>query len=314
MITRIPTRDMSREEWLEARRKSIGGSDAAAILGLNTYRSAYSLWAEKTGKVIPEDISDKESVRLGNDLEDYVAARWEEKTGKKVRRCNMIFYNDQYPFAHANPDRMVTGEAAGLECKTTSNWETIKELRAGKIPDYWYCQCVHYMMVTGCSVWYLCALAFGDGVYDFAIERNEAEIEALASAEKSFWAGVEYNAPPALDGSESTDEALKVIYPDSTPGTSIDLSAVGHHIEMYNSLGKQIKELQAMQDEAANNIKEFMGTCEKGVYGDTTISWKSSSRKTFDKAAYEVANGRIADEYYKTSESRTFRVNVKKEK
>lgn len=97
MISKISTRDMSRAEWLAERRKSIGGSDAGAVLGLNEYTSRYSLWAEKTGKVIPEDISDREAVRLGNDLEEYVASRFEEATGKKLRRCNYILRNDEYP-------------------------------------------------------------------------------------------------------------------------------------------------------------------------------------------------------------------------
>ena len=114
MVTKVSTTKMSREEWLERRRSSIGGSDTAALLGLDSYNSPYSLWCEKTGKIIPEDISDKEAVRLGNDLEDYVARRWMEATGKKVRKDNHILYNDQYPYAHANIDRAVVGENAGL--------------------------------------------------------------------------------------------------------------------------------------------------------------------------------------------------------
>ena len=52
MIEKISTIGMSRERWLEIRRGSIGGSDAGALLGLNPYNSPYSLWAEKTGKVV----------------------------------------------------------------------------------------------------------------------------------------------------------------------------------------------------------------------------------------------------------------------
>ena len=64
---------MTRTEWLAERRKSIGGSDAATILGMNPYRSRYNLWLEKTGGLFPDEICDRESVRLGNDLEEYVA-------------------------------------------------------------------------------------------------------------------------------------------------------------------------------------------------------------------------------------------------
>ncbi len=312
MVHKTSTKDMSREEWLAERRRSIGGSDAAVILGLNPYNSPYALWAEKTGKVIPEDISDKEAVRLGNDLEQYVAERWMEATGKKVHRENYILRNDEYPFAHANPDRIVVGEKAGLECKTTSSWERAARLRNGEVPEDWYCQCVHYMMVTGAERWYLGVLVFGVGFFEFTIERNESEIQALAGAEGHFWVGVTSDIPPELDGAEATTEALKTIYKESTPGLSVDLSAVGNHIELYNALGAQIKELEAAQDEHANCIKEFMGECEKGSYGNTSISWKSGSRRTFDKAAYEAACGKIPEQFYKVTESRTFRVTVKK--
>lgn len=312
MITKISTKDMSREQWLEARRKSIGGSDAASILGLNPYNSAYSLWCDKTGKIKPEDISDKEAVRLGNDLEQYAADRFSEATGIKVRRENNIIYNEAYPFAHANPDRIVIGEKAGLECKTTSSWDIAQQLRAGKIPDHWYCQCVHYLMVTGYDRWYLGALVFGVGFFHFTIERNSDEIAALAHAEKEFWDCVVNNAPPALDGSQATSDAIKTIYSESAPGTSVDLTAVSFHLEAYNALTAQIKELEKQRSDHENNIKEWMGSAEKGSYGNTTVSWKTSSRKTFDKAAYEAANGKIADEWYKTSESRAFRVTVKK--
>lgn len=310
-ITKISTKDMSREDWLNARRSSIGGSDAASVLGLNQYSSPYALWADKTGKAIPEDISDREAVRLGNDLEQYVAERWMEATGKKVRRENNILYNSEYPFAHANPDRMVIGENAGLECKTTSSWEVTKQLRDGKIPDYWYVQCSHYMMITGADRWYLGALAFGHGFYHFCIERNEAEINALEDAERCFWDLVETNTPPAVDGSPATTTAIQTIFHDSAYGSSCDLTAVGHHIEMYNALNKQIKELEAERDIHCNEIKQFMGTAEKGSYGNTSISWKSGMRRTFDKEAYERVKGRIEDQYYKVNMTRTFRVTVK---
>lgn len=308
MITKKPTKDMSREEWLAERRKSIGGSDAACILGLNPYNSAYSLWCEKTGKVVPEDVSDRESVRLGNDLEQYVAERWMEETGKKVRRENSIIYNSDYPFAHANPDRMVVGESAGLECKTTSSWELTQKLRSGEIPDYWLCQVTHYMMVTGAERWYLGALAFGAGFYSFTIERDDAEISALASAESVFWGKVTNHTPPVLDGSRSTTEALGAIYPASLPGAAVDLSMVGAHVETLNALTRQIAELESLKAEQENLIKDFMGRAESGTYGDTRISWKTTTRKIFDKTAWEAANGKIADRYYKTTESRTFRV------
>lgn len=304
---------MSREKWLEIRRGSIGGSDAGALLGLNSYNSPYSLWAEKTGKVIPEDISDKEAVRLGNDLEEYVAQRFMEETGKKVRRCNAILYNDEYPFAHANPDRLVVGEDSGLEIKTTSSWETLKKCRDGTFPDTWYSQCVHYMLVTGAKKWYLAVLCFGHGFFWFEIERDEAEITALAAAEADFWNLVKSDTPPPVDGMASTGEALKVIYADAN-GSRCDLTPVSANITMYNKLKDQAKEIDRMITEQQNIICAYMGHDEKGEFGNLRVTWKNQNRKTFDAKRFAADHpGMLLAPYYKESNFRTFKIAEVKE-
>ena len=82
-ITKIPTAGMSRADWLEERRKSLGGSDVGAILGLNRWRSPYSVWADKRG-LLPDE-PDNEAMRTGRDLEPYVLERMTENNGKDIR-------------------------------------------------------------------------------------------------------------------------------------------------------------------------------------------------------------------------------------
>lgn len=308
MITKTATKDMSREEWRAERNKSIGGSDAGTILGFNKWSSPYALWAEKSGKLIPEDISDREAVRLGNDLEQYVAGRFEEATGKKVHRCNYIIRNDKYPFAHANVDRMVYGENAGLECKTTSNYEYAKLLEAGKFPETWLCQMTHYMAVTEADHWYLAALVFGKGFYWFEVKREDSECAALMGVEAHFWDEVISNTPPAIDGAEATAEALRTVFPESEEGKAVDLSGFAANLELYNALGRQIKELEEQRDAQANYIKGFMGDAEKGEAGNYSVSWKTQRRSTFDRKKYEQICGVIPQEFFKTSTSRVFRI------
>lgn len=309
-IEKISTVGMSREKWLEIRRESIGGSDAGALLGLNPYRSPYALWAEKTGKAIPEDISDKEAVRLGNDLEEYVAQRFTEATGKKVRRCNSILRNTDYPFAHANPDRLVVGEDSGLECKTTSSWETLKKCKEGQFPDTWYAQCVHYMMVTGAKKWYLAVLCFGHGFFWFEIERNEAEIAALAKAEAEFWQRVKNDIAPPVDGMDSTTGAIKAVFPQSRSGMSVDLTPMMAEIAAWRATRAQIKTLEAQLTEQQNRICTYMGQAESGICGDHKVSWKTQTRRTFDTKRFAADHPHISLEmYYKTTESRPFKLS-----
>lgn len=313
MIKKLYTGNLTKEDWLAQRRKSIGGSDAGAVLGLNKYTSPYALWAEKTGKVIPEDISDKEAVRLGNDLEDYVAKRWMEATGKKLRKDNHIYYNTDYPFAHANIDRSVAGEDAGFEAKTTSSWDVLQQCREGNYPDTWYAQIVHYMMVTGKQKWYLGVLCFGHGFFCFEIERDEAEIKALAEAEAKFWYDVEMNTPPEVDGTESTTEALRAVLGDSR-NNSVDLSGVSSYIYQYRTTKEVVDKLNEQLEDCKNHIMAYMGDAASGTYGNVSVSFKTQFRKTFDRKKYEEVHGEIPVEFFKFSTTRPFKVTIKEDK
>lgn len=125
--------EISREEWLNYRRNGIGGSEAAIVVGLNRFGSPLQLWASKMG--IGTEPEETEVMRQGTDFEEYVARRWMEATGKKVRRRNYIFRNTDYPHSIADIDREIIGENAGLECKTTSVYNK-SDFESGEIPPY----------------------------------------------------------------------------------------------------------------------------------------------------------------------------------
>ena len=304
-LIKISTVGMPHEEWLEHRQKSIGGSDASAILGMNIYCSPYTVWADKLGKLPQKE--DNEVMRLGRDLEDYVAKRFTEETGKKVRKENNIITNPDYPFAHANVDRMVVGEDAGLECKTTSVMN-LKRFKDGEYPENYYCQCVHYLMVTGAKRWYLAVLILGAGFKVFVIERDEEEIAALAKSEEAFWEYVKNNTPPETDGTGSTSETLSTIYPESN-GNTVNLLAYEESLKQYVAIGKQIDELKKLKEEMANNVKAFMGEAGKGESNHFKVSWSSSLRTSFDHKKFASDNPNLdLTKYYKSSNTRTFRV------
>lgn len=306
MIHKIATKEMSEKQWQDARKGSIGGSDAAAIVGLNPYKSAYALWAEKSGKVEPEDISMKEAVRLGHELEPYVAKRFTEITGKKVRRENYILKNTDYPFAHANVDRMVIGERAGLECKTTSAL-SLGKFKGGEYPAVYYVQCVHYLAVTGLDRWYLCVLIGNQEVRIFTIERDEDEIKALMDTEAQFWAQVESGISPLPDGSESSSRTISQLYADE--GGECDLTPLVSGLREYMALKARIKELTEKCDGLGNQIKEYMGTASKGFAADFNVSYGSQTRKTFDKKAFLKDHpGMDLSPWEKVSTSRVFTV------
>lgn len=302
-ITKVKT--ASHEEWRELRSHYIGGSDAAAVVGLNAFSSPYALWAEKTGKV--PGFSGNLATEVGTYLEEFVAQKFAAETGKKVRKSNQSFFNSDYPWAIANIDREIIGEDAGLEIKTTSELN-MKKFRGGEYPANYYCQCVHYMAMTGKQRWYLAILIGNRDFRWFTIERDEAEIAALMAAEADFWEMVKNNTPPVADGSQATTAAIKTIYAESNEDT-VDLTLENTALAQYIAIGKQIAELESMRDEAANKIKSFMGDAGGGECDGFRVSWKSSTRRTFDSKRFAKENpGLDLAGYYKETSTRTFRV------
>lgn len=309
-IQRVSTKGMSREEWLMRRRKTIGGSDAAGIVGLSRWASPFSVWADKTGRAAEKE--DTEAMRQGRDLEDYVARRWMEEAGKRVYRLPAMLYHPKYPFAHADVDRMVMGENAGLECKTTFSLD-LKQFNGIEFPVQYYAQCVRYLAVTGADRWYLAVLAYGRGFFTFVLERDQAEIDALMAAEAEFWKLVEQDTPPDVDGSEVTSAALREIFPISEQ-TTADLFGRDSVLREYMRLKEDKKALDARLGEIENTIKADMGEAESGLCGSFHISWKSQNRQTFQAKEFAKDYPSIdLAPYYKNTNLRPFKVTEEKE-
>lgn len=304
---RTSTLNMGREEWLKERKKGIGGSDAAAILGMNRYRSAFDVYADKLD--IAPETPDNEAMKQGRDLEEYVAKRFSEATGKKVRRENAILFNPAYPFARANIDRAVIGEKAGLECKTTSVLN-LKRYKNGDFPEEYYVQCMHYLMVTGFERWYLAVLVFGTDFKVFTIDRDEGEIEALANAEKNFWNNnILKKNPPSPAGTDTTDAIIKHLYPN-VADSRVDLSGFDAEIKRL----VDVKALKAQYDKEQKaleqKIKLFMGNSAYGSNSFCSITWKPQQRNTYDTKkiiADFVPEGTDLSGYCKTTTSRVFK-------
>ena len=201
----------SHEEWLKHRER-IGGSDAAAIVGMNPYKSNVELWQIKTGQVVP-DISNKPYVKYGTEAEQYLREMFKlDFPEYQVEYVdNNMFFNDKYPFAHASLDGWLTdqdGRRGVWECKTTQIQHPGQKRKwDGRIPDNYYIQILHYLMVTEFDFVVLKAQLkydFGENVFlhtkHYKIERADVEtdIRYLESAERDFWKQVQERKRPAL--------------------------------------------------------------------------------------------------------------------
>jgi len=321
----VPTEGMTRAEWLEERRKTIGGSDAAAIIGQNPYATPYTVWADKTGRL--PDKPDNEAMRQGRDLEQYVADRFTEVSGKKTRHIRSIIKNPDYPFAAANIDRSVVKELSGLECKTTSVLN-LKRFKGEEFPMNYYCQCVHYLAITEFERWYLAVLVLNQGFMVYQITRIENdpvpewctasvyvpddEIASLMAAERDFWAFVESDTPPPLSGTKPDSDALAAIYRGcDEETTTINLFGRGKMLERYFELKAQADELEVEMNTIKQTIQADLGDCECGVTDGYGVTWKSQTRSTFDHKALIRDHPELdCSAYFKLSRFRKFDIKV----
>lgn len=298
---KLPT---THEEWLNNRLAGIGGSDAGAVLGINKYKSPYALWCEKTGRI--KNNIDNERMRFGRDMEEYVSKRFEEATGKKVRKSGFSFQSKEYPFMLANVDRLVVGEDAGLEIKTTSEYNK-KTYDAENIPPEYYAQCMHYMAVTGLSKWYIAIYIPGVNLYIYEVLRDKEEIGALINAESTFWSYVENDQEPPIDGSDSTAEALYKLHPESMDDV-LNMTSRQDELKRYIELKDKIKELEGEKKEFENTFKHDLGDCELGFTDSFKISWKSQKRNSVDSKKLKTEFPEIYNHVLKTSSSRVFTI------
>ena len=302
------TPEMSRLEWLRLRQKGIGGSDAAAIFGMNRWKSPVDIWLSKTIEIEQED-EQSDAAYWGTVLEDVVAKEFAKCTGLKVRKRNAVLQHDEHDFILANIDREIVGKKIGLECKTASAYKK-EEWKDNEIPAEYIIQCQHYMAVTGYDAWYIACLVGGNTFIYKLIERDDEFIEMLMKSEVEFWNSyVVPNIMPPVDGSESSSIALDTLYPTAEKGSEITLSA--HE----NELLIERRSLVAMKDQCDDRIKEIdnqikaaMGESESAVGANFAVKWSNSSRTTIDSKRLKAELPEIYKEYANTTNGRRFTV------
>lgn len=326
-IERIPTAAMTREAWLEERKKALGGSDMGAVLGLNQYRSAVNVWADKLGLI--QDVEDNEAMRIGRDLEDYVARRFAEASGKKVQAYNYLL-RDNSNHLSANIDRRVVGERSGLECKTASALSESK-YKGGMFPASYYAQCCTYLAVTGWTRWYLCAVVLGRGVYCYLMTTladdvcpewcesmvyvSPEELQAVRDTAREWWeTHIVGGQMPATDGSKSTTETLGELYQGGNKDVC-DLTSMVPDVAAYLALKEQAKAIDAQADAIKQSIMATMGDRSKTICPGYSVSWTPQNRTSFDRKRLAKEHPEIdLDKYTTITTSRTFRASKKEDK
>jgi len=281
------------EEQKQQRRKGIGGSDAGAILGINQYKSAFTLFQEKTG-AISDEVEYNDYMYWGDKLETLVGNRFcEETQTEEIKFSQLNLALPEVPeYILGIPDLFVIEKTASdypsvVEIKTTS-YKDPDEFMENLINHSYYAQLQHYLLKTGLSKGYIAVLFMDRREFRYnEYPRNEDFINTLTEAYMSFWRRVELNEwPDIVDGSESTLEALKELHPDDN-GNTTELS---HEVMSAWNNRKKMKEIisdcEANEKLSNNIIRNAMGDNTFGIMPDgTKLSFKKTTRNNKAKEA-----------------------------
>ncbi len=308
MMEKTPTAGMETAEWLRLRKTGIGGSDAGAICGLDPYKNQMKVFYDKTSDEAEETSS--EATRIGHDLEDYVAKRFTEATGLKVRRSNYMYRSVEHPFMIADVDRLVIGEDAGLECKTTSAYNADK-WKDGNIPLHYVMQCYHYMSVTSKRTWYLAAVILGREFTYRKLTWDDALIAGLIEVEKNFWNGhVIPGILPKPDGSKICDEVLARYFHTAKIKAPLELVGFDDKLKRREDILTTIKKLEKEQNQIEQEVKLFMKDHEKAASSKYQITWGNVSSVRLDAKRIKEEQPELYQNYTKASSSRRFQVKA----
>lgn len=298
------TRNMDHQTWLETRKLGIGGSDAPAIMGVDNYRTQFEVWMEKTG--IFEEDSDSEPAEWGRRLEEMLAQKFMEDTGKKLVRKNAVLQHKDYPFMLANVDRLVQGEDAGWEGKTTNYFYNDD----GSCPQRFWVQCQHYLAVTGRSKWYVSVLAGGQKYYQYEVERDDEYIHNhLIPQERWLWELIQTGDPPPVDGSDAAKDMLGEMYPEAVTEEPLELPEMAnHYVQQYQEAKEREKQAKADAQEASNILKSYLCGYSIGIAGDKKVFWKSVTQTKLDTKTLKEKEPEVYERYQKTSSHRRFEI------
>jgi putative phage-type endonuclease len=301
-------------EWHDTRRKGLGGSDIAAVLGLSKWRTPMDVWAEKRGLL--ESLDENYAMMRGRILESAVSNWYQEQIEGVVEEGENMPISGPEPWMLASPDRYVKtdSERFGLEIKTARSSDGWGPDGGVEIPIYYATQVAWYMACTNIDRWDVAVLfMMNDEFRSYTIQRDMDVERRIIDTCRNWWnSHVLGGDPPPLDSSNGASEYLKGKYPNNDQevrkSTPDETNLV---FELYD-VKEDIKRLQEKKAYLENKIKNEIGDNE-GIWNDWgKITWKmSNGRSNVDIKKLRKELPKVAEAYTKTTEpSRIFRANI----
>jgi putative phage-type endonuclease len=295
------------------RTKGIGGTDIAAIIGLNPWKSAIDVYMEKLGLTEPQE--DNEAMWWGREMEPVLQKRYIKETRLDVFRPIPLIHPD-YPWYIGSPDAVYSGcptistpytkYEGGVDYKTTgyshlSDWG---EPGTDEVPPYYHTQAMWYMGLTGANWWDIACLFMGARreFKIYRVNRDDDLIAMLIEKGKDFWENnILSEVPPTVDASPGWKKFFNTKWPkeeEDIVELIPDNDDIHKLIAGYRSTKTALADFQKMADESENEIKMIIGKHAglKGQFGK--ITWKKSKDRVvtdWEKAFNDIWSGHFGD-------------------
>lgn len=295
---------LPREQWLQERKKGIGGSDSAAVLGLSKWKSPYQVWCDKKD-YSPLENSDNASLFWGRTLEPVIRQHYSDITGYSVAETE-IYFMPGYDYIFATVDGLIVEDPDRiLEIKTARSAEEWGEPGTDQIPVEYLCQCQHYMMTYNRHITDVAVLIGGSDFRIYHVEASEDVQKHLLREYAAFWKLVKNDTPPEPRSFDDVTRRFK--------GSAETVIEATPYIQI---LAQQMKAAKEQTDSLANLCEElktkiaaFMGENEVLTSAEQILAtWRyGKQRQFFDKNRFRVEHPRLFKKYNKqTAPTRTF--------
>jgi putative phage-type endonuclease len=298
---------MEKALWLEERRKGIGGSDVAAIMGLSPWKTAYQVYQEKRKEV--EDWGGNSLTDWGKRMEPAIRQWYSDETGRDVRLPDKIMYHPQHPFMLASLDGF-TDDGRVVEIKTARSGKNWGEPETNQIPDYYAVQVHHYMTITGFQVADIPVSIAGGSPSLYIVEADKEISEMIIEACAKFWERVQSGNPPdPVTYADAVARFGKIKSDGSIIATTELIEAIAGLKQLRAQLGAMEDAEEAVKAKLIIALGDQADTIIDGA-GQTLVTYKlANGRKSFDAKAFEKDQPNLYQKYLKTSEaSRRFLV------
>jgi putative phage-type endonuclease len=298
---------MITEEQRLARKNGLGGSDAAAVMGVSDWKSPVELFFEKTSVQEGKPIN-PESAFFGNQFEDVIAQYYTLKTGNKARRKNKTVVSKKYPWMLANLDFAVSGKKILLECKTASafDYKSWGEEGTDQIPMSYLCQVLHYMIVTEYHEAHVAVLFGINDLRIFKVQYNEVMANRLIEAERKFWfEHVLKKIPPAPTITSDCD----LVFPMANGQSKIATAAIEQTALELLKKKRAMSALEKEIDTLELPIKQYMEAAEflTSSGGIKLVQWDTSSVTKLATSKLKTDMPELYNQFCETKTQRNFR-------